>query len=241
MKKIPETDAIFTNVHRENKKSDENPKSLRLSIDVKAKVKVGNLSRGGKSRAKEGNKADDHDTEWIESMVPMGIQDVLNAELSLYFGTSKETTDFIMDCLEIFWETNKEKYSSIEEIVINLDNGPSQESHRTQFIKRMVEFSQKINLPIRLIYYPPYHSKYNSVEHCFGCLENHWRGEILDSREAVLGFAKDMTWSGNHPLVELVDKPYETGIKLTKKKLRPFLKHFHRSSHLPKWDIFICP
>ncbi|MBD1871275.1 hypothetical protein H6F95_29010 [Cyanobacteria bacterium FACHB-471] len=45
MKKIPQTDAIFENVFRENQTADKNPNSLRLSIDTKAKVKIGNLSR----------------------------------------------------------------------------------------------------------------------------------------------------------------------------------------------------
>ncbi|WP_419606378.1 ISAzo13-like element transposase-related protein [Thiolapillus sp.] len=36
---------------------------------------------------------------------------------------------------------------------------------------------------IRLAYYPPYHSKYNPVERLWGVLENHWRGELLDSVE----------------------------------------------------------
>ena len=44
-----------------NQDSDHNPKSLRISIDSKAKVKIGNLSRGGKARTLEPKQADDHD------------------------------------------------------------------------------------------------------------------------------------------------------------------------------------
>ena len=104
-----------------NQKSDEDPYSLRVSIDCKAKVKVGNLSRGGKSRGMEAKKAEDHDMEWSESLVPFGIQDMTDSDVSLYFGVSRETSDFIVDCLEIWWETNQEtKYKHIKEIVINL-------------------------------------------------------------------------------------------------------------------------
>ena len=46
LKKIAQTDAIFQNVFQQNQASDENPKSLRVSIDTKAQVKIGNLSRG---------------------------------------------------------------------------------------------------------------------------------------------------------------------------------------------------
>ena len=73
LKKLPQTDAIFENVLRENQASDQNLKSLRLSIDTKAKVKIGNLSRGGKARCLEPNAADDHDTDWQAVLVPFGI------------------------------------------------------------------------------------------------------------------------------------------------------------------------
>ncbi len=38
IKKIKETDAIFNNLHKVNKESDEREDSLRISIDTKAKV-----------------------------------------------------------------------------------------------------------------------------------------------------------------------------------------------------------
>src|SRR2546425_1170644 len=50
------------------------------------------------------------------------------------------------------------QHPDVEELAINLDNGPSVQSHRTQFIRRMVEFSHKTGLRIVLIYYPPYHT-----------------------------------------------------------------------------------
>ena len=53
VKKIKETDAIFANVARANRKADEDPACLRISIDSKAKVKIGAFSRGGRSRAEK--------------------------------------------------------------------------------------------------------------------------------------------------------------------------------------------
>jgi len=46
---------------------------LRVSIDTKAKVKIGNLSRGGKARTLKPKKADDHDTQWQGILIPFGI------------------------------------------------------------------------------------------------------------------------------------------------------------------------
>ncbi|MEZ5325623.1 MAG: hypothetical protein R3F19_11230 [Verrucomicrobiales bacterium] len=50
LKKIVETDAIFGEVHRINAEADTDPGQLRISIDSKAVVKIGEFSRGGKSR-----------------------------------------------------------------------------------------------------------------------------------------------------------------------------------------------
>ncbi len=73
LKKIPETDAIFANVAQAHQAADANPKVLRISIDSKAKVKIGNLSRGGKARTLEADQADDHDQHWEAVLVPLGF------------------------------------------------------------------------------------------------------------------------------------------------------------------------
>lgn len=175
------------------------------------------------------------------SLTPFGIQDVQAGNVSLYMGNSHETSDFIVDCLELWWNTNQKRYNKVEELVINLDNGPSQMSGRTQFLKRMIMFSKKINLPIHLIYYPPYHSKYNSIEHFFGGLERYWNGAILDTINTALQWASNVTWKKLNPTVKFVDKVYQTGIKLTKKEMKKFEKHINRSNYLPKWDVWIIP
>ncbi len=56
-------------------------------------------------------------------------------------------------------------------------------------MKRMVEFATEKQVAISLVYYAPYHSKYNPIERVWGVLENHWRGELLDSVEKVIGIA----------------------------------------------------
>jgi hypothetical protein len=113
VKKVRETDAIFENVHRENMASDEREDSLRISIDTKDKVKVGDLSRGGQSRGTKATKANDHDMEYKEKLVPFGILDVLGNLLTIIFGTSRETSDFIADCLQQWWDENHTQYAHI--------------------------------------------------------------------------------------------------------------------------------
>lgn len=71
LKRIEETDAIFENVARINAESDAREDSLRISIDGKSKLKIGNFSRGGSSRGREPVKAFDHDFAPKKSSLPL--------------------------------------------------------------------------------------------------------------------------------------------------------------------------
>jgi hypothetical protein len=163
LKQIPETEAIFENVAQANQAAAHQTKCLRISLDSKAKVKIGNLSRDGKARHLEPLKADDHDSEWSAILVPFGILDVNRGLLSIYFGQSAETSDFVVDSLELWWQENQEMYQGIEELVIDLDGGTATRSNRSQFIQRMVGFARKTRLKIRLIYYSV--SRLSEVHH----------------------------------------------------------------------------
>jgi transposase len=48
LKKIPQTDAIFANVHAVQQDIKDDPTTLGVSVDTKAKVNEGDYSRGGK-------------------------------------------------------------------------------------------------------------------------------------------------------------------------------------------------
>ncbi|MDC3237499.1 hypothetical protein OAT93_02060 [bacterium] len=79
-----------------------------------------------------------------------------------------------------------------------------------------INFAIKYEVSISLIYYPPYHSKYNPVERAWGVLENYWKGQLLDKAEKVIGLARTMTYNGINPVVKFINQTYEKGVKLTK-------------------------
>jgi hypothetical protein len=212
---------------------------LRLSIDAKATVKVGPFARGGKSRIP--TVAVDHDFQPAAMVTPVGILLPTLSELFVYGITSKVTSDCLADCVERWWNTVRSRFAHITMLVINLDNGPENHSRRTQFMQRMVTFAQRTSLTIRLAYYPPYHSKYNPIERCWGILETHWNGALLDSIGAVIQFAATMTWKGTHPMVELVTTSYKTGVKLTKAAMQAVEAQLTRRPGLEKWFVDICP
>ena len=214
---------------------------LRVSIDAKAKVKVGNLSRGGKDRRQQAPQADDHDTDWHQVLVPFGILNLQTDELTLYIGESAETPDFVVDCLTQWWQENQADYPEVRTLAINLDSGGATRSDRTQFIKRLVTFARAAHLTIELIYYPPYHSKYNPIERCWAALEQSWNGAILASVEAVLQWASHMMWKGFEPVVHYVTQIYKKGITVDAETLASFKVDWHPDNDLPKWAVTIKP
>lgn len=173
------------------------PNRCDCRLIPKPRSRLATFPEAASARTLEPKEADDHDTEWQAVLVPFGILNTQSDQLSIYLGQSAETSDFIVDCLTAWWNENQHDYLDLDELVIDLDGGAATRSNRTQFIKRMVELSQAIGLKIRLIYYPPYHSKYNPIERCWAALENYWNGAILDSVEAALHWAANMTSERN--------------------------------------------
>ena len=52
----------------------------------------------------------------------------------------------------MWWGSVKYGLRSVRRLVIYLDNGPNNSGTRTQFLKRMIEFSDWSGLEIRLVY-----------------------------------------------------------------------------------------
>lgn len=211
-----------------------------MSIDCKATVNIGDYSRGGQTRGD--NQAADHDMGCQEKYTPFGIVNEDSGELYVAFGSSAKTSDFIVDSLAAWWERQSpECREGISRLQIKADNGPESSGRRTQFLHRMVAFADHIGKPIQLLYYPPYHSKYNPVERCWGILEKHWNGTQLVDAPTMLAWAKSMTWKGLHPVIDLSRKVYEKGVSLSREGMRSVEARLQRSSTLPKWDILILP
>jgi hypothetical protein len=203
-------------------------------------VKLGNFSRGGRTRGD--HKACDHDLDCQGKYHPCGILDEDQGQLYLTFGSSFKTSDFIVDALIGWWnEIGPLSQATIERLQIKMDNGPESSGVRTQFLYRMVEFAEQIGKPIQLLYYPPYHSKYNPIERCWGILEQHWNGTQLIDINTLLGWAQTMTWKGIRPIVKLSRQVYHKGVSLTKAAMREVEARLERDSLLPKWDILIHP
>ena len=198
---------------------------------------------GGKTRTDSAGKVPkgwDHDPPAKEKLVPFGILTVATGALMLLFG-SRDTSDAWVDALKMWWLQARGGLGHVKRLVIYLDNGPKNSGRRTQFLKRMVQFADWSGLEIRLVYYPPYHSKYNPIERCWSALEQKWNGVLLNCLEVVLQCALRMTWKGLHPTVRRQHGEYANGVRVAARERKQYEARLQRSATLPKYDITIKP
>jgi Rhodopirellula transposase DDE domain len=69
----------------------------------------------------------------------------------------------------------------------------------------------------------------------------HWNGAVLDSIDAVMEFARTMSWNSHHPAVELITTTYKTGVKLTKAAMQALEAQLMCLPGLEKWFVDIRP
>ncbi len=221
--------------------ADADPATLRISMDTKATVNIGEYSRSGQSRGLKAVEAWDHDMHARDKLAPGGILEVVSGKSFLFFGKSNKTSDFMADGLMLWWEERQSELSHIKQLVINMDNGPECSGRRSQFLHRMTEFADSTGLIIHLVYYPPYHSKYNSIERYWAGLEKSWNGYLLDNVTTVINRACSFFWRGIQTTVKLVDAVYKKGIKLLGKEKAALETRLLRSRELYWWNIAIRP
>lgn len=224
-----------------NARADADGEALRISVDTKATVHVGQYSRGGRSRGLKPVQAWDHDMRPKQKVVPGGILEPVSGKAFLFFTGGHKTSDFLVDGLVRWWEARNPDLSGLKRLLITMDNGPECSGRRTQFLLRMVEFVDWSGLEVRLIYYPPYHSKYNAIERYWAGLEKSWNGYLLDAVDVVLHRAANFFWKGLRTTVTLLDAVYEKGVRVRGKEKQALEQRLQRSSALPWWDITIQP
>lgn len=210
-----------------------------MCFDAKNKVAVGDFSRGGKNWSKL--EAGDHDFA-KEHLIPFGFYLPQHKETIIYLVESKVTADCIVDLLEDLWLSIKHRFPKVHTLLLNADNGPECHSRRTQFMHRICQFAAHQDLHIKLCYYPPYHSKYNPIERVWGGLEQHWNGDILDTKDTVIKFVKSFSWAKKKATVVVWSKVYKTGKKLTAKGMEKLESAIDRLNNtIGKWFVDIYP
>ena len=238
--KIPETDAIFENINETKQFISLTDDSVAaISLDDKSRKNIGDFSENGYSWYDR--NALDHDTNCKCSVNPFGILDLKTNETFVYCTEGSSTADFKVDCLE-YYLIQKLKNNKLKRLIIFLDNGPENSSRRTLWIKRLIDLSKKYKITIELVYYPPYHSKYNMIERYWARLQLSWGGLIIDTVTKLIETINKVTWKGIPTKAILIKKKYKKGITIDKEDILILeRKHVYREEGIEKWSLVITP
>jgi hypothetical protein len=101
-------------------------------------------------------------------------------------------------------------------------------------MQRLVEFVQHYHLTVRLAYYPPYHSKYNPIERCWGHFGESLEWDLARFSGRGAPVCRTMTWKGKPPVFALVTTTYQTGVKLTEEAMGVVESQIQRLPSLEK-------
>jgi hypothetical protein len=216
-----------------------------ISIDTKKKEQVGgNLHRDGKVYCTQAIEASDHDYAHLADLkiAPHGIYDIKQNKAHINIGVSSETAEFVCDSLKNWWlEHGKEDYHKAEEILIFCDAGGANSYRHNVFKVELQRLANEISMPIKVMHYPPYTSKWNPIEHrVFPHITRVLEGVPLNTvAEAKGRIESAKTKTGLAVTANVIQKTYETGKKVAKDFMKNIKIKFGNS--VPKLNYTISP
>jgi len=190
-----------------------------ISIDTKKKEALGNLYRDGRLYTRAELPVLDHDFPTLAEgvIIPYTIYDLRQNQAYVYLGTSKDTAEFVGDCLHHWWtHYGLPQYPQARSILTLADGGGSNSARQYLFKQALQRVADASQVEIRMAHYPPYCSKWNPVEHrVFPHITRALQGLVLTSYELVQQVIETTTTkTGLRVVTHLVDKVYTTGQKV---------------------------
>lgn len=215
-----------------------------ISMDTKKKEQIGNMFREGTLQTTGEVQTMDHDfPNYAEGVViPHTLYDMKQNKAFTNLGTSHDTSEFVTDCIELWWiENGEHDYPDADEILILCDGGGSNSSRHYIFKADLQNLANRLGIRIRVAHYPPYCSKYNPVEHrVFPHMSRASQGVIFTSVDiAKEVFSKAKTKTGLEVVVDTLEKVYETGRRVVESFKDNMQIVFDEL--LPQWNYVAIP
>lgn len=215
-----------------------------LCVDTKKKELFGCLHRPGRSYSTGTQPVYDHDFRHLArgKLVPHGVYDYFNNCGFMTLGTSRETSAFVCDAIELAWtEAFQHDYPQATEIVLTFDAGGANAARSLRFKEDLIELSRRLGLPLRIAHYPPYTSKWHPIEHrLFSQVERALHGVMLDSPQTALqAIQRVSTQTGLSVVARILDRAYEIGRKCSdsfRNIKDQFIRH---DSVLGEWNYLV--
>ncbi len=244
MKEVANRDEQFENIARLRIEYEGSKYNPIISIDTKKKENLGNFYRDGHLYTRAEIETYDHDFKTFAEgvVIPHGIFDIKQNKGFINIGISKETGEFACDSLGNWWyQEGQYEYPNAFSILILCDGGGSNSSRHYLFKEDISKLSDEIGIEIRIAHYPPYTSKYNPIEHrLFPHVTRACQGVIFKNVETVKELIeKAKTTKGLKVTVQIIDKLYETGRKVTENFKENMKIHF--DDYLPQWNYRVIP
>ena len=216
-----------------------------ISIDTKKKELVGCFKNNGREWALERRPVLDHDfrSDAKALAVPYGIYLPIPNIGMVFVGTSHDTPEFAVDCVEAWWRTDgRARFPAARRLLILADGGGSNGA-RCRAWKYFLQhrLCGVHGLAVTVAHYPSGASKWNPIEHrLFSEISKNWAGVPLESLETVLNYiSTTKTSTGLRVQSAVIDRTYNTGIKITDSQMASLaLRH---APTLPQWNYTIRP
>jgi hypothetical protein len=216
-----------------------------ISVDTKKKEPIGNFKNPGVEYRREPRLVNDHDFASYSTGkgVPYGIYDTQRNKGMVFVGTTFDTADFAVECIEKWWRKEGQKhYQQSKRVLILADGGGSNGSRCRRWKLGIQEkLCDRHGLDVTVAHYPPGTSKWNPIEHrLFGEISKNWSGTPLDSYETMLKFIRTTkTKTGLKVKAYLVRKSYEKGNKVPDEQMAQI--KLERHATFPEWNYTIKP
>jgi hypothetical protein len=216
-----------------------------ISVDTKSRELVGAFHQSGRKWSQEPIKVFDHDfpSDAKGVALPYGIYDLTRNEGFVSVGTSRDTSQFAVDSIGMWWlKAGSSHYPDADRLLILADCGGSN-GYRTRLWKYQLQlaFCDRFKLEVKVCHYPPGSSKWNPIEHrMFSFISSNWVAQPLLNYETVLKFIRTTkTTAGLKIRAFLNKKQYLTGIKISDRQMKHI--DLKRYTLRPNWNYSICP
>ena len=216
----PTRDAQFANITQLRERFSRRGNPI-LSVDTKKKELVGRFKNPGRVWAQKSDAVNDHDFRSMADgvAIPYGIYDLQSNRGTVYVGTSYDTSQFAVECIEKWWRSEGQKrFPGRKHLLVVADTGGSNGATRRAW-KHGIQHKlcNEHGLDVTVAHYPPGASKWNPIEHrLFSEISKNWAGRPLDSYETILNFIRTTkTKTGLKVNARLVKKQYPKGIKIS--------------------------